>query len=153
MLEKEFQVANCFFEDSPDLTLYNAFPRGRYRRDCFPINGVNVCLNHPPEHASAHRLPVDGFSACPPVHLPDEFLELAAELRAQLLVGDGVQVTQALFIGERPVEQVAVTVGEGRRQAAPDAVLRVLIRGAGWEWTKGCFQVLFRVNILVLIVN
>jgi hypothetical protein len=87
------------------------------------------------------------------VHLSDEFLELAAELGAQLLVGDGVQVAQALLVGERPVEQVAVTVGEGRRQAAPDAVLRVLMWGAGWEWMKGCFQVLFRVNILVLIVN
>lgn len=85
--------------------------------------------------------------------LPDEFLELAAELWAQLLVGDGVQVAQALLIGERPVEKVAVTVGEGRRQAAPDAVLRVLIWGAAREWSKSCFQILLWVNVLVLIVN
>jgi hypothetical protein len=95
------------------------------------------------------------------VHLPDELLELSPELRPQLLVGHGVQVAQALLIGERPVEQVAVTVGEGRGQAGADAVLGLVeilllvVRGgaAGRERSKGSFKVLFGVNVLVLIVN
>ena len=78
-----------------------------------------------------------------------------------MLIGHGVQVTQALFIGERPVEQVAVTVGECRGEAGADAVLGVVIlvmRGAycgaaGRDWSKGSFKVLFGVNVLVLIVN
>lgn len=97
------------------------------------------------------------------MHLPDELLELPPELRPQLLIGHGVQVAQALLIGERPVEQVAVTVGEGCGQAGADAVLGLVIRllvvrgakgGAGGrDWSEGSFKVLFGVNVLVLIVN